>query len=78
MKLARTLACGAATIFCATSLALAGDEASSPSGQGASSDPSLEQSETLILLEPVEIQALYGVDEDEDGIIDYLILEEGT
>jgi hypothetical protein len=36
----------------------------------------MDQAETLILLEPVEAQALYGVDEDGDGLIDYLILEE--
>jgi hypothetical protein len=78
MKLARTLACGAATLCFAASVALAADSDSSSGGIGASSDPSLEESDTLILLEPVEIQNLYGVDEDDDGLIDYLILEEGA
>jgi len=73
MKLAGTLACGAATIFCAASIALASDEESSAGGIGSSSP-----GETLILLEPVEIENLYGVDEDDDGLIDYLILEESA
>jgi hypothetical protein len=74
MKPAKAFACGAATIFCAASIALASDEESPSAGSGASS----ETSDTLILLEPVEIQNLYGVDEDDDGLIDYLILEEGA
>ena len=74
MTLANTIAWGAATIFCAASIALAADtDSSEPGGAGSSS-----QSETLILLEPVEIENLYGVDEDDDGLIDYLILEESA
>ena len=74
MKLASTVAFGAATIFCATSIALASDADSPSTGGAGSSSPS----ETLILLEPVEIENLYGVDEDDDGLIDYLILEESA
>jgi hypothetical protein len=36
----------------------------------------MDQEETLILLEPVEAQNLYGVDEDGDGLVDYLVIEE--
>jgi hypothetical protein len=74
MKPSRAFACGAATIFCATSIALASDAESPSSGTGASS----ATSDTLILLEPVETENLYGFDEDDDGLIDYLILEEGA
>jgi hypothetical protein len=74
MTLTNTFAWGAVTIFCASSIALAADTDSSDSGGTGSSS----QSETLILLEPVEIENLYGVDEDDDGLIDYLILEESA
>ena len=74
MKPAIAFAWGAATIFCAASIALAGEEESPSAGTGSS----LETDETLILLEPIEIENLYGVDEDDDGLIDYLILEEGA
>jgi hypothetical protein len=63
MKLTKTLACSAAFLCLAASPVWAED------------DPSLEEQETLILLEPVDVQDLYGVDEDGDGVADYLVLE---
>jgi hypothetical protein len=75
MKLAKMLACSAAALCCAAGSAWAGDGNSSPSGQGAT-DPSFEEQGALILLEPVEAQDLYAVDEDGDGLADYLVLED--
>jgi hypothetical protein len=75
MKLAKTLACSAAALCFAASPVWASESDSSPSGQGASAGPSLEEQGTLILLEPVEVHDLYGVDEDGDGLADYLVLE---
>lgn len=78
MKLAKTLAGSAAALCLAAGTVWAGDSNSSPSGPGSSSpsELSFEEQGSLILLEPVEAQALYGVDEDGDGLADYLILEE--
>jgi hypothetical protein len=76
MKLAKTLACTAAALCFAAGSAWAGDSSSSPSGQGATADPSFEEQGALILLEPVEVQDLYAVDEDGDGLADYLVLED--
>ena len=63
MKLAKTIALSVAAIGFATGSAMAGDEYSSA------------PDETYVLLGPVEVQALYEVDEDGDGVTDYLILE---
>ena len=81
MKLARTLALGAASLLAASGIALAGEgrSISEDISQGIEdpSELSLEQSGDLVLLEPVTgFDALYGVDEDGDGQVDYLILEE--
>jgi hypothetical protein len=77
MKLARTLALGAATLFAASGIALAGEGSSASQGIEEPSELSFEQSGDLVLLEPVTgYEALYGVDEDDDGVVDYLILEE--
>jgi hypothetical protein len=66
MKLAKTLACSAAALCLASSPLWA-----------AQGDPSFEEQGSLVLLAPVDAQALYGVDEDGDGVIDYLVLEQG-
>ena len=80
MKLARTLALGAATLFAASGIALAGEGSSASQGIEDPSELSMEQGELsgdLVLLEPVTgFDVLYGVDEDGDGQVDYLILEE--
>ena len=80
MKLARTLTLGA-SLLAASGIALACDEGNSVSqGIEDPSELSMEQGELsgdLVLLEPVTgFDALYGVDEDGDGQVDYLILEE--
>jgi len=77
MKLAKTLALGAATLCAASGIALASEGSSASTGIEALPDPSLEQSGDLILLEPMTgFEALHGVDEDGDGRVDYLLLEE--
>jgi hypothetical protein len=66
MKLARTMAIGAAALGLAAGSALAGE-----GGFG------MNDSETFILLEPVDVATVYGIDENRDGVIDgYLFLEE--
>ena len=77
MKLARTLALGAATLCAASGIALASEGSSASQGIEDPSELSFEQGGDLVLLEPVTgYDALYGVDEDGDGEVDYLILEE--
>ena len=77
MKLARTLALGAASLLAASGIAMASEGSSASQGIENPSELSLEQSGDLVLLEPVTgFSALYGVDEDHDGVVDYLILEE--
>jgi hypothetical protein len=64
MKLAKSIACGAAAISLAIGTAFAGE------GQSGMND---------ILLEPVEVAYydVYGIDENRDGVIDgYLFIEE--
>jgi hypothetical protein len=76
MKLARTLALGAATLCAASGIALASEGSSASQGIEDPSELSFEQSGDLVLLEPVTgFETLYGVDEDLDGEVDYLILE---
>ena len=76
MKLAKTIALSAAAIGLATGSAMAGGEYSSaPDDMRSSTEPVMAQEETYVLFEPVEVQALYEVDEDGDGVADYLILE---
>jgi hypothetical protein len=66
MKLAKTIASGAAIFGLAVGTAFAGE------GQSA-----MNSEETFILLEPMEVVQIYEVDEDRDGVTDsYLILEE--
>ena len=77
MKLAKTLALGAASLLAASGIAVASEGSSASQGIEEPSELSFEQSGDLVLLEPMTgFNALYGVDEDEDGQVDYLILEE--
>jgi len=77
MKLAKTLALGAASLLAASGIAMASEGSSASQGIEDPSELSFEQSGDLVLLEPVTgFEALYGVDEDDDGEVDYLILEE--
>lgn len=66
MKLAKTIAIGAAA------LGLAAGSASAAEGSFA-----MDDSESFILLEPVDtVYDVYGIDENRDGVIDgYLFLE---
>jgi hypothetical protein len=66
MKLAKTIAIGAAALGLAAGSALA-------------AEGSFGMNDSFILLEPVDIVAyeVYGIDENRDGVIDgYLFLEE--
>ena len=77
MKLAKTIAVGATVLGVAAGSALAGEGSFGMNG-GSSSEP-MAQSETVILLEPVDVVTydVYGVDENGDGLIDaYLVIEE--
>lgn len=77
MKLAKTIACGAAAFGLAAGGALAGEGHSGMNDDGSSSEPAMAQEETYILLEPVDVTYVYEVDEDRDGVTDsYLFLEE--
>ena len=77
MKLAKTLALGAASLLAASGIAMASEGSSASQGIEEPSELSFEQSGDLVLLEPMTgFNALYGVDEDGDGEVDYLILEE--
>ena len=69
MKLAKTIAIGAAALGLVVGSALAGQ-----GGFGMN-----DSTQSFILLEPVDIVAydVYGIDEDRDGVIDgYLFIEE--
>jgi hypothetical protein len=77
MKLARTFALGAASLLAASGIAMASEGSSASQGIEDPPELSFEQSGDLVLLEPVTgFDALYGVDEDDDGEVDYLVLEE--
>jgi len=77
MKLAKTIAYGAAVLSLAVGTAFAGEGQSGMNSSWSSSEPETAQQETFILLEPVDVAYVYGVDEDRDGVTDsYLILEE--
>jgi hypothetical protein len=77
MKLAKTLALGAASLLAASGIAMASEGSSASQGIEEPSELSFEQRGDLVLLEPVTgFETLYGVDEDGDGEVDYLILEE--
>jgi hypothetical protein len=78
MKLAKSIACGAAVLGLAIGAAFAGEGDSGMNSGWSSSEP-MAQEETFILLEPADVAYydLYGIDENRDGVIDgYLILEE--
>lgn len=76
MKLAKTIACGAAALSLAVSGALAGEGYSGMNDSWSSNEP-MAQEETYILLEPVDVTKVYEVDENRDGVTDsYLYLEE--
>ena len=77
MKLAKTVACGAAALGLAVSGALAGEGHSGMNDEWSPSEPAMAQEETYILLEPVDVTYVYEVDENRDGVTDsYLFLEE--
>ena len=77
MRLAKTVACGAAVLALAAGGALADEGSFGMNDSWSSSEPQTAQDETDILLEPVDVTQVYGVDEDGDGVIDhYLFLEE--
>jgi hypothetical protein len=78
MKLAKTIAIGAAALGLAAGSALAGEGNSGMNSSWSPSEP-MAQQETFILLEPVDVAIydVYGVDENADGVIDgYLLLEQ--
>ncbi len=79
MKLAKTIAIGAAAFGLAAGSALAGEGQSGMNDSGSSSEPMMAQQETFILLEPVDVSYydVYGIDENRDGVTDgYLFIEE--
>jgi hypothetical protein len=75
MKLAKTIALSVAAIGFAAGSAMAAEGTLAPDDMRSSTEPMLAQEETYVLFEPVELQVLYEVDEDGDGMADYLILE---
>jgi len=77
MKLAKTIATGAAALGLAVGTAFAGEGQSGMNSGWSPSEPEMANEETIILLEPVEVAYIYEVDENRDGVTDsYLILEE--
>lgn len=77
MRLAKTVACGAAALSLAVSGALAGEGHSGMNDSWSSNESAMAQEETYILLEPVDVTHVYEVDENRDGVTDsYLFLEE--
>ena len=77
MKLAKTIAYGAAALGLAVGSAIAGEGSFGMNDNWSMSEPQMAQEETFILLEPVDIAFVYEVDENRDGTIDsYLFLEE--
>jgi hypothetical protein len=78
VKLAKTIAIGAAAFGLAAGSALAGEGQSGMNDSGFPSEP-MAQQETFILLEPVDVSYydVYGIDENRDGVTDgYLFIEE--
>jgi hypothetical protein len=77
MKLAKTIAIGAAAIGLSMGSALADEGQSGMNDNRSLMVPSTVQEETFILLEPVEVTHIYGIDENRDGVTDgYLFLEQ--
>jgi hypothetical protein len=75
MKLAKSIACGVAGLGLVAGTALAGEGSFGMNDSWSSNEP-MAQEETFILLEPVDVVYVYGIDEDRDGTIDsYLFLE---
>jgi hypothetical protein len=78
MKLAKTIACGAAALSIAIGTAFAVEGQSGMNDNGSPYE-FIPQQETYILLEPVEVTYydVYGIDENADGVVDdVLFLEE--
>ena len=78
MKLAKTIACGAAALGFAMGSAFAVEGQSGMNDSGSTGEP-MAQEETFILLEPSDVgyYDVYGIDENGDGVIDgYLLIEE--
>lgn len=77
MRLAKTIAWGGAIFGLAVGTASAGEGSFGMDDSWSMSEPPMAQEETSIVLEPVDVAIVYGVDEDRDGVIDsYLLLEE--
>jgi len=80
MKLAKTIATGAALFGLATGSALAGEGSFGMNDEASWMEPSpMAQQETYILLEPVDVTYydVYGIDENGDGVTDgYLFIEQ--
>lgn len=77
MRLAKTVACGAAALSLAVSGALAGEGSFGMNDSWSPSESAMAQEETYILLEPVDVTHVYEIDENRDGVTDsYLFLEE--
>ena len=78
MKLAKTIATGAALFGLATGSALAGEGGFGMNDSGSSTE-SMAQQETYMLLEPADVSYydVYGIDENRDGAVDgYLFIEQ--
>ena len=78
MRLAKSIACGAALLGLAIGTAFAAEGQSGMNDMGSMTGP-MAQDETFILLEPADVTYydVYGIDENGDGVIDgYLFIEE--
>jgi hypothetical protein len=82
MRLAKSIACGVAGLSLVAGTALAGEGSFGMNDSWSSNEPMasnepMVQEQTFILLEPVDVTYVYGIDENRDGTIDsYLLLEE--
>ena len=78
MRLAKSIACGAALLGLAIGTAFATEGQSGMNDMGSMNEP-MAQDQTFILLEPADVTYYdaYGIDENGDGVIDgYLFIEE--
>jgi hypothetical protein len=78
MRLAKSIACGAAVLGLAIGSAFAAEGQSGMNEMGSANEP-MAQDQTYIVLEPMDVTYydVYGVDENGDGLIDgYLFIEE--
>jgi hypothetical protein len=78
MRLAKSIACGAAVFSLAIGTAFAAEGQSWMNDMGSANEP-MAQDQTYMLLEPMDVTYydVYGIDENGDGVIDgYLFIEE--